>query len=195
MQALSKTKKAKIQSHIQGVKTSMAASRDAVQQAAKHYYDALKVDASARDMFAEAFPTVSSATWSGFVRIASGEMDARLLFDATPAARALVKCDSTTQTHYIETPIPVSCGNGDTILVQLDKMTGEQARQVFNHGAVRDVAEQRAWIETQKTRKQIKTKPTIDKVNEVFVKGSHLHVGKLKLSRAELLRFLAQMEG
>ena len=191
---ITKSQTAQIIAHIEGVKSSMSESRAAITKAAKHYYDALRINSAARDMFAAAFPTVATSTWSGFIRIASGEMDPRLLFDATPAARALTKCDVQTQEYYIENPIPVSCGNGDTILVQAEKMTGEQARQVFNHGAVRDLAEQRAWIETQKTRHQIVAKPTIDKANEVFVKGAHLHVGALKLSRAELLRFLGQME-
>ena len=195
MQALTKTQGRKIQEHIEGVKLAMTDSAKAITVAAQHYYDALKLNPKARDLFNDAFPTVSSQTWSGFIRIASGEMDCRLLFDATPAARALTYCDSDTQAHYLDNPVPVSCGNGDTILVQLDKMTSEQARQVFNRGAVRDIAEQRAWIETQKTRKNIICNPTVDKANEVFVKGAHLHVGSLKLSRAELLRYLGQMEG
>ena len=194
MQALTKTKERKINDHINAFRSGMVDSAEAIKTAAKHYYEALRIDPIARDMFTEQFPTVSSQTWSGMIRIASGEMDHRLLFDATPGARALTHCDATTQSLYINKPIPVCCGNGDTILVQLDKMTSEQTRQVFNRGAIRDIAEQRAWIETQKTRAHIVSKPKIDKANDVFVKGAHLHVGKLKLSRAELLRYLAQME-
>jgi hypothetical protein len=194
MEAPTKTQAAKIREHLGKFGESVKDSTEAIKKAAKHYYEALKINPSARDTFADAYPTVSSRTWSGFIRIASGEMDSRLLFDATSGARALSACDSETQAHYIENPVPVSCGNGDTMLVQLDKMTSEQARQVFNRGTVRDLAEQRAWIETQKTRNLITIKPTVDKANEVYVKGSNLHAGSLVLTRAELLRYLGQME-
>lgn len=191
---LSKTKQNKINEKISQFKQEMNASADAIKKAATHYYEALQIDAKARDMFSAQYPTISSKTWSGFIKIATGELDSRLLFDATPGGKALTYCDTVTQKEYIENPIPVSCGNGDTILIQLDKMTSEQARQVFNRGAVRDIPEQRAWIETQKTRRQI-SKPKVDKVNDVYVKGHSLYVGSLKLSRGELLRYLSQMEG
>jgi hypothetical protein len=173
-------------------------SAEKLAKAAEVYYAAIIEHPTARDAFAKAFPQIPSSFWANMARVGSGEMDCRLLLDATPGGRALTYCDSATQAHYLANPVPmavVGAGKGDSMLVSIDKMTSEQCRQVFNRGAVRDLAEQRAWIETQKTRAAIVNPPAVDPVNDVFVKGGLLHVGGVKLDRKQLLKYLTQMEG
>ena len=191
--ALAKRKQNQITELVAEFKQHLTQSADAMTRAAKAYYRALQVAPEARSAFAEAFPTVSSATWSNMVKLATGELNERLLFDGTAAGRALAKCDASIQEHYVDNPIAVSCGNGDTIQVYLDKMTSEQARQVFNHGTMRDLPEQRAWIETQRTRAKIKATRPVDPINEIFVKGKCLHVGDVKLTQQQLVKYLGQM--
>jgi len=150
--ALTKTKQTLIKAAISEFKAATEESADALKRAAVAYYKGIIIDASAREMFAEAFPKVSSATWSGFVKIATAQMDERLLFDASPGATALKRCDIDAQRHYCENPVKVAVGDGDHICVHVDKLTSDQVKQVFYRGAVRDLPEQRAWIETQKAR-------------------------------------------
>lgn len=194
MYELSKTTVALINEHIQRFDTRMETITESIKVAAQEYADALSVDPAARDMFAAAYPTYPSSVWSGFIRIAAGDMHESLLFDGTSGGRALLKCPYDVQEHYIDNPVSMVTSDGEMLNVSVSKLTGNQVNQVFASGCVRDVAEQRAWIESQKTAAAINKKVKIDKTNGIYVKGTYLHVGEIRLSRAELLKYLGQMD-
>lgn len=193
MSAVSTTEKQKVEFAIKQFSAAMADSANAIATAGRIYYEAIKDHPSARQAFAQAMPGIPSALWANLARVGSGALNAKLLTDCTPGARALCYCDPETQSRYIAEPVAVAVGGGDKMLIATDKLTSEQVRQVFHNGAVRDLAEQRAWIETQKTRAAIQ-KPTVDPVNDIYVEKGVLHIGTVKLTRKELLKYLQQME-
>lgn len=194
MSAVSTTEKTKVDQAIKQFAAAMADSANAIAKAGTIYHTAITEHPSARQAFAQAMPGIPSALWANLSRVGSGALNPKLLTDCTPGARALCYCDPLTQDLYLTGPVTVAVGNGDTMKISIDKMTSEQARQVFHNGAVRDVAEQRAWIETQKTRAAIADKPVVDLVNDIFVAKGVLHVGSVKLTRKDLLKYLQQME-
>ena len=190
---LTPTQNRKITKLVEQFAAHLQDAGDSIRAAAVCYYEAIGIDPAAADAFRSKFPTVPSSVWSGFCRIANYELHERLLFDGTPGGRALTRCDYTTQCTYIDAAIPVSTASGDILQVGVDKLTSEQVRQVFKSGTVRDLAEQRAWIETQITRHKIEAKPVVDPVNDIFVKGSDLWVGGVKIPRIDLLKYLQEM--
>lgn len=169
-------------------------SANSIEEAARIYYNAVHGSPEAAALFRSAFPSVSSRTWSNFMKLAQGALLKSLVFNGSHGAVALSYCDIDSQKVFTTNPVPVMLSNGDILQIHLDKLTGFQSRQVFNRGSVRDLAEQRAWIETQKTRAKITKTKMVDRENGVFVKGNRLHVGELKFSKADLLRYIKMME-
>jgi len=47
-------------------------------------------------------------------------------------------------------PVELMVGNGDTLMVQPSKMTGKQLKQVYARDHIRDLGEQRAWLESRR---------------------------------------------
>ena len=194
MAAIAKSKTTQIGALAKEFGDHMKGAANRITKAAHCYVKAIQVDTSAIDVFRDKYPTVPTSVWSGFCRIAAGELHPQLLFDGTPGGRALTKCDMVTQTSFMDEGIPIATASGDTLLVSARKMTYEQAKQVFCRGRIRDIAEQRAWIESMKMRSHISTRKAINTENQIYVEKGKLNIGDVKLTRADLLRFLAQME-
>lgn len=210
LQKATKEQSVLIRHCVKEFKEAIDASAESMKKAAMAYYKAIKLSPDARKVFSDAFPTVSSSTWNGFVKVASNRLDERLLFDASAGGVALARCDIDTQRLYLTKPVAVAVENGDHLMVHVDKMTSEQVRQVFNHGVVRDLPEQRAWIETQKTRlatrkaamseaasepkKQAKKREPEAKEFKVWIAAKRIHfTGNGSMTASELAEWLGKM--
>lgn len=105
---------------------------------------------------------LSSDILSRFEQIGRKQIHPRLLASTTPGMRALSLCTYNTQEKYIDSPVEVLIANSqDVLLVKIDNLTPYQCRQVFCRGHVATLPEQRAWIESEKTK-------TIDKKPETL---------------------------
>jgi hypothetical protein len=78
--------------------------------------------------------------------------------------------------------------------VDIRNLTTEQARQVFARDHLRDIAEQRAWLAQQSRKaKTVNVTPTNYRIKNGTVEFL-LGNGKLRVTRAELLRIAAEMD-
>lgn len=172
-------------------RAAFAKAEEGFVEAAKVYCEAIdKYGDDARKRFAAACPRISSSTWRCLERLGSGNLDARLLMTSSCGAAALRRIPGPMQTAAIDKGVEVLIANGETLIVQIDNLTPAQARQVFSNDHIRDIAAQRAWLETNA--------PTVARPMVAApaweVKGGKVNVNRAcSLTRLDLARMLAEM--
>lgn len=87
-------------------------------------------------------------------------------------------------------PIEVLLPGGDKLKVSIDNMTREQAAQVFSPSGIRDIAAQRAFLESRKIHKT--TTIELPK-NKYHVSRGTLVVGDVVFTKAELVKILGEL--
>ena len=90
------------------------------------------------------------------VRVAKGVIDPRLVLcsEADIKYQYLSRCDLSVQKQVLDKGVKVlvidSEGKSDHIMVSIDNLQDGQFAQCFHSGGLRDIAEQRAWIESRR---------------------------------------------
>lgn len=140
---------------------------------------------------------VGLSTLNVFERIGRNQLHCDLFLLDVPASGHLARLPYSDQERYLHEPVELlvgSNGNADVLRVEIRNLTPEQARQVFALDHVRDLGEQRAWLAQQsKKGKTVNVTPTNYRIKGDAVEFL-LGNGKLRVTRAELLRIAAEME-
>jgi len=90
-----------------------------------------------------------------FEAIGRRDVHPQLLLSAAPGIRKLATMPYSVQCQFVSNPVPfmVETEHGvETLLVNVNNMTGDQCRQAFGASSVRGIPEQRAWIESEKRK-------------------------------------------
>ena len=112
-----------------------------------------------------------------------------LIWGETPGRRRLARLPLSEQSRLMVEPLPVATVKGDVLQVGLDNLTPELCRQVFDGPRVRNLGEQRAWLEVESR----KVKPMGVADYEVVGRQLVIH-SPCKMTRAQCARALAEME-
>lgn len=122
-------------------------------------------------------------------RVGTNQLDVRIATHQVPFSKQLCRMPLNTQKMIIDGKMPLLTTDGSELLVRLDNITPEQAKQLFAYDHIRSLPEQRCWIESQR-----KT-PTATVQPEVFVdkKRGELVVNQTRIPRAVLLDYLREM--
>lgn len=136
-----------------------------------------------------------------FERIGRKQLLPELLVADYPAARHIMGLPFSDQHNLKTIPIDVvvvSGGKGgDVLKVQAASLSKDQCRQVFNQTEtgkqIRNPAQQRAWIESEKAKRQRKEGAKVADVGWQ-VKGKELHINGVILTKSQLHSILALME-
>ena len=148
------------------------------------------------DEFAKA-AGVSAEIVLRFDQIGRSELNPQLLAMDSNGARKLARCTYREQTKYIEHPVELLVGDGDTLMVNLDALTRDQCSQVFAPDHVRSLSEQRAWTESRdrKIREAaIKRAAVTEHAPYTVGKGRVVFSKGCELTRKELTSILLGME-
>lgn len=117
---------------------------------------------------------------------------AELSFPSSPGANALRKLPVAIQEKLFGKSVAVLIQNGETLLIDISNLTKEQARQVFASDHVRDAAEQRAWIESEKL-KTPKLTPLQDG-QPYQIKNHKFRIAGYEFTVRQLQRIIDQMK-
>jgi hypothetical protein len=164
-----------------------------IAKACKLYVSALEADSRAGELFRESCPFISEASWADFELVGRGLMHHELIWGGGKCANKLKALPFSQQKSALEEGIKVLVSNGDTLSVRPDKLTPFQARQTFDGNKIRDVAAQRAWLES------LKTVTGRSKKAETVVGGYSIHKGELvvngpvKFTKQDLVSILGRM--
>lgn len=119
----------------------------------------------------------------------------QLLVMEGPGPTALLKLPFALQERYCTKPIEVlirSAKGWETLLIEVQNLTGDQARQVFANGQVRSIGAQRAFVES----KNLKTfNPSAESDTPYKIVGKRVTMRRdTTFTARDLARILAEME-
>lgn len=129
------------------------------------------------------------------IMIVNGELDKRLAFQKGMAANSLVRCPIHEQKRALDVGVPLLCSDGiDNLLVQVDKLDREACSQVFAIDHIRDLSEQRVWMETNRSVKKKKA-TKVGKQYRITQDGKKVRFtcDQPELTRQQLISILAEM--
>jgi hypothetical protein len=156
--------------------------------ACKIYVEAIDADETAKEKFREAMPKVSGAMWSRIEKVGRGQVHYMLLCDTSHAACKISKLPYSEQKEVIECGVEVLTTDGTTLKVRPENLTPAMSSQVIAKDHVRDIAEQKAYLESMKTIADTESKKMTDMWQ---VKGKMLHVlAPTAFTRQQLVNIL-----
>lgn len=118
----------------------------------------LGADPSAIDRICNAIPGLPKDVIYRFEAIGRKEIHPKLLLSGAPGIRRLAAMPYSLQCTHVSEPISLLIINGekhDTLMVETANLTSDQCRQVFANNHVRNLAEQRAWLESERKQQAI----------------------------------------
>lgn len=164
---------------------------DALEEAGKILIEMIDEDASVKERIMEQHPEITEDVLETFERIGRRQLYHRLCLLEAAGIRALKKCPYSEQVKYSTEPLPMLLmgGAGEQLAVPVQALTPEQVRQVFGPHRVRNLAEQRAWMENQRAKPQPleKSKPY------TLAKGKITFHEPVTLSTSDMARLLSEM--
>lgn len=176
---------------VRGFAEAFTRAEDSFRTAGKIYAEAIATHGQeARERFAAACPKIAPTTWRRLEALGNGSLDGRLLTASSAGAAALRRLPAPLQTAALDNGVELLINNGDTLRVQIDNLTPEQARQVFAGDHIRDIPAQRAWVETHAPSV---ARPTITAPAWSVKAGKVQIVRPCSLTRLDLARMLAEM--
>lgn len=144
------------------------------------------------DEVCDSDPDMSPEFVLRFRQIGLRKVHPRLLLTDGPGARRLIRMDYKTQSKYISEPLDVVTESGEILKIDVRNLTSQQAQQVFTNDHIRSPGEQRAWVESFKTRNAV---PERKSDVPYRVTGKSLVVMEpCTLTRKDMARLLAEME-
>jgi len=134
-----------------------------------------------------------------FEQIGRREIYPQLLANTSDGFRKLSACPYREQKLYAENPVKLLVYKDNdtaTLIVRIDALTHDQVRQVFAKNHVRDLGEQRAWIESQRKKAIEKAITETSSLQEAafIIKGKRIIFRKgCELTASELAGLLARI--
>lgn len=167
-----------------------------LESAAKAYAGFIADGGTDADLLQE-FPQVGVKLWQTLRAVADGKVSPRLISAASGAVSpAMIMLPLAEQEKIVVEGADLLTAAGEALKVRLSVMSPMQRRQVFAVDHVRSLPEQRAWIEDQQSRAAAKKPKEANAQFEIDSKKNILRVKMpCDLTRADLLRILAKMEG
>jgi hypothetical protein len=162
-----------------------------IRLACEVYVQAVTKNPALEAEFRAAFPQISESGWANIELVGRGAMDYRLLWEGGKARNRIKLLPPSRQAAVLDSGVELLAKDGSELKVKVENLNPKQVEQVFGGDHIRTLPEQRAWIEAQAT-----PMPPVKAETVAEVKGKELVVSKpCRMSRRDLLMFLAQMEG
>ncbi len=184
-----------VKSPVSEFKSAWINGMQEILKACKIYVAAIDENPEVKQEFQEAFPKISDCAWARIERVGREQMHYLLLCDSSPAADKIRKLPYSEQKQILEGGIEVLTSTGDRLKIKAENLTREQVKQVIASDHIRDVAAQKAYIESQKTVDKIcHARATGKPVDNWVVTGRTLRVNApTSFSRQQLLNILQDM--
>lgn len=133
----------------------------------------------------------------GLEKVGRNKLRPELFFADKPGQRALARLPYEEQGKYLNQPVKLlvigSNGKPEELLTNVDVLTPEQVSQVFATNRIRDLSEQRAWVEGNKLKKlaePIGADEPWRKVGKTIV-----FMKPCKMTAKQLINLLSELEG
>lgn len=178
---------------IENVRKLIASSAETLLEGANMLYRLYQADKTVVEKLTEGPTGFPDGFINGLLRVGEKSLHPTLLLNRCPAYRRLSLLSYSAQESALKNgkvELVVDAETGNSVLVDLPKLEGEQISQVISHAGLRSKDEQRAWL------KRRATAPKIPKTigPPYVVKKDRIHVlrGDFELTRMDMLRLLEQ---
>lgn len=145
----------------------------------------------------DAYPTISRVVLAQLENVGRGVLHENLLTLSGVGSQALKRMPYSDQKKYINDPLEVYIerdGSSDILLVKLENLTGSQVRQVFAKDHIRSRGEQRAWIESEKMKRDMDRLPKVEKSPYTICRdGTVVFSEGVRMGVSELGRLIAEI--
>lgn len=142
----------------------------------------------------EACPHFTERFLRKMIDLGHGALHPDLLIGESSGERRLSALPYSWQEKHATRPVELLVKKDkelDTLLVNVRDLTPEQCNQVFDHSAVRTIAQQRAYLESVWAKRAIPPRQTNSPYR--IVGGQLIVMSPAKFSRKELAKILAEM--
>lgn len=166
--------------------------KDALEDAGRILVSLIDEDVSVKERIMAEHPEITEDVIETFERIGRKQLYYKLCLLEAPGIRALKRCPYSEQVQYSTDPIPMLLLNGresDHLTVAVHALNPEQVKQVFGGHRIRSLAEQRAWIENQKS----KPRPLDKREPYTLGKGRITFHEPVTLSASDMARLLSEI--
>ncbi len=180
----------KVNDAVAQFKSSMEEGLRNISKACKLYVEVIDANPDASERFRSELPFISEACWANFELVGRGLMHQELIWGGGRSANKLKELPYSQQKRAIEEGIDVLVSNDETLRVKPENLTAFQVKQVFNGRHIRDVAEQRAYMESLKV---IDHKIKQADFSYSIVKGELVVKAPTRFSKTELVHILGEM--
>jgi hypothetical protein len=144
------------------------------------------------DEVAKLPPYLSPRTVKKFARIGRGQLHPLLAAPGPIGLQRLAKLPYQLQEKYLKQPVELLLPNGDTLLLDSHNLSLEQARQVFTKDDIRELPEQRAWIESRAAKNT--TPPSRANLPYRTVRDELIVMHPCRIARRDIAKILADMQ-
>jgi hypothetical protein len=162
-------------------------------EAAKKYRQYIENGGTDAELRA-ALPNIGSVLWNTLRAVADGRLDPRAIATGMDSQAGLSMLPISEQRKALDCGVEVLAVDGSALTVQVSAMTKSQKKQVFCGTHMRSLAEQRAWIESER-RKEQAHKPKEANAQFEIRKGVLNVKVACSLTRMDLISILGKMEG
>jgi len=166
-------------------------------KASEIYVRAIDENPRNADKFREEFAdSIPSSAWSGFEAVGRKWMHPRLLMGGMSDRKknTIVKKlpYSVQERIFNRDRFPLLCCDGETLQVDIMEATHEQVSQLCGQGAIRNISEQRAYIESRRTAPLASGQT--EEVMPYTIKDGKVRFRRgVALTRSEVRRLLQEM--
>lgn len=162
-----------------------------IHEACELYVAVIDKYPAAKKSFKKNMPEIPAPTWTTFEKIGRKQLHERLIIGGGMAHAEMRKLSYADQCAVFDDGVELLLHDGSVRTMNADKLTMAQVRQVFANGEIRDIEEQRAWIETNRHYKY----PTSPKRKGTYVIiGDKLVINApTEFSKRQLQNVIAKM--
>jgi hypothetical protein len=172
---------------------ALKTGQEALEEAGRVLVSLIDDDPAVKARIMDEHPEITEDVLETFERIGRRQLYYRLCLIESPGVRCLKRCAFSDQVTYSSEPIPMLLLNGkdstDHIVVSVQGMNADQARQVFGAHRIRTLPEQRAFLEREKSKPQPLEKSEPYSIS----KGKITFYQPITLTASEMARLLADM--
>ena len=186
--------KAVAKKKINEFRSAFQAGIEGIVKASEIYVDAIDADPSAADEFRREFEDwIPSSAWAQFEAVGRKWMHPKLLMGGMANRKKASKIKhlpySVQERVFARDRFPLLVSCGDTINVDMLEATEEQVDQLCNKTSIRNLSEQKAWMEAKQVLED--QKPEI--MPYTICGGKVSFRRSITLTRQELKRLLQEM--
>lgn len=184
-----------VKNRIAEFKELFSKGMNCIAEACRIYVEDIDRNPEIKQEYRRQLPQIPNVMWMRFESVGRNMMIPELIYAGYATTVKLIgQCSIEEQKKIQKNGIDVLTVDGTSLKVKIENLTPQQERQVFTRTGIRDLAAQKAYIESLKTVEKIEQERTFLKNDPYIVRRDYVEILKAgKISREEILNIVREM--